>query len=223
MDKWRVTLELTEKMLGTVPKNKEVYTNFIQSKAQDRVEPPMVPAAITAQEVDTVVQELEGAGWTGFHQNQNGLLVYDYFIKGFIKNAANILKSDMGKFCLKKAEGGFANFKSHINNYVFVRPREVHIEDDLRTRTFLKAPDGVLERPLRAMTAQGPRVALVKSDYVSAGRFLAFEIWLADGHPFQHVDEMLGRLLAYGELQGLGQWRNGSFGTFRVVRVEVVK
>lgn len=222
MDKWRVTLELTEKMLGTVPKNKDVYTNFIQNKALDRVEPPMVPAAITAQEVETVVQETEGAGWTGFHQNERGLLVYDYFIKGFIKNAANILKSDMGKFCLKKSEGGFANFKSHINNYVFVRPREIYITDQ-RKLQLLTEPDGVLERPLRAMTAQGPRVALVKSDYVEAGRTMGFEIWLADGHPFQHVDEMLGRLLAYGELQGLGQWRNGSFGTFRVVRTEVVK
>lgn len=219
MLRYDVVMELMEPMLGTVAKSKEIYSKFIESKAAERVDLPDAPLR-PASELETVVDELESTGWTGFHTSPSGLIVYDYFVKGFLKNAGNVLKEDLGAFCKKKAEGGFANLKSHLNNYVFIMPRMVAITDADGKQ--LTQPDGVLERPLRAQTAQGPRVALAKSDYVSAWRRLAFQVVMAPGHPFKSEEELLTRLLSYAELQGFGQWRNGGYGRAKVVSFKFV-
>lgn len=222
MDKYDVQLRLTEKMLGTVPKNKEIYSAFIESKAEARVEMPG-EELLPHDELSTVVEEMESQGWTGFHREGNAgpLLIYSYMIKGFLKNAANVIKGACGEFCLKKSDGGFANLKSHVNNYIFVSPRVLCFTKE-DGEPVVEA-DGVLERPLRAQTAQGPRTALVKSDYINAGRTLSVCITVIDGHPFKHIDTFLERLLAYGEFQALGQWRNAGYGTFAVESMKLRK
>ena len=74
---------------------------------------------------------------------------------GFLKESGNTLKDQLG----------IRNLRSKIDQYIYILPRRIH---------FAKKPDGVLERPLRAMTMQGPRVALTRSDMVKAGTRLEF-------------------------------------------------
>lgn len=225
MTKRLVVLRFVQPVLGTVPKNRELYSDFIESKASKRIEQPGEEPLLPESERETVVEELEEAGWTGFHQRPQerggALFVYDYYVKGYLKNAANVLKDSLGGFSRKRDSGGFSNLKSHVNNYVFVNPREVAITDAQGNE--LTAPDDVLPRPLRAMTAQGPRVSLVKSDLIQAGRLLKFEVVIVPGHPFKHEDELVGRLLEYAAYQGFGQWRNGGYGRAEVVKDEAVK
>jgi hypothetical protein len=181
--KYRITL--MEKMLGTVPKNKDIFSRYIASERTGEDEIANVP-------------EGEESGYTGFFTKKNGIYLYDYHIKGFLKEAGNILKDSL---TLK-------NLKSKLDNYLFVFPREIFLQD---------APDGVLERPLRAMTMQGPRVSLAKSDYVEAG--LSFEITIKVLDHKEITQEVVEKLLDYGALKGLGQWRNGSWGRFAWERV----
>ena len=71
-------------------------------------------------------------------------------------------------------------------------------------------PVGECQRPLRAQTAQGERVALAHSETVPAGTVVEFEI-LA----FTDEMEALAReCLDYGEFRGIGQWRNSGKGRF---------
>lgn len=70
---------------------------------------------------------------------------------------------------------------------------------------------GVLERPLRAATAQGERVTLARSDTVPAGSTLVFTINVLGG---SISEELLREWLDYGENRGLGQWRNAGYGRF---------
>ena len=181
-----ITIELITPMLGTVPKNKEIYADFVATKN---------PAGIDNEEVQTI-EEIEEKGWTGFHSDEQGLFVYDYFIKGFLKNAGNVLKDELKIKALR----------SKISDFLFVKPRKIYIGQRV---------DGVLERPLRGQTAQGQRVTLVRSDFIKEGTKITFQLKLL---PHKELTwEVIDSLWLYGEDQGLGQFRGGGYGRFKTV------
>ena len=194
-----VVLTFTEPLLGSAPVNREVYAKYIESCREKRVD---ALAELAGSEVETLPPVVDEAkGWTSFHKDETGIFLYDYAIKGFLKEAANVLKDGVGE----------KNLRSKFDNYVFVRPRRAHPTRDGKT---ILEPDGVLERPLRAMTPQGPRVTLARSDYLKAGCSLEFAVLVISGSPFRHPEELLESCLQYGSLKGLGQWRNGGYGSF---------
>lgn len=183
----KIKIELTTQMLGTVTKDPEVYKTYIESKK---------PESIDEKEYLTV-EKIEEKGWTGFHKDDKGLFIYEYMIKGFLKHAGNVLK-DIVKI---KA------LRSKIDNYVFISPRRIYLNQD--------KPDGIIERPLRAMTAQGPRVTIARSDYIKEGKKIEFEVTLI---PHKEITiKKIMELFKYGELMGLGQFRNGGYGRFKIL------
>lgn len=203
IEKLQIKLTLTEPMLGTIPKSKEVYEQYIIGKLRADLE----TGKITQDEFDKrkvseleTVKETEEKGWTGFHSDESGIFVYDYMIRGFLKNAATVLRSQME----------LKNQRSKIDSFVFVFPRKIHILSEGGKP--INKPDGVIERPLRAQTMQGPRVTLARSDYVNAGAKLVCEIHVVDNPDI--TIKKVQELLDYGQLQGLGQFRNGSYGRF---------
>jgi hypothetical protein len=181
-----VKIELIEDLLGTVPKDKEVYATYIATKA---------PAPANGEEETATVQEVEERGWTGFHHDDEGPFLYDYVVKGFLSESASAMKT----------WGQLKQLKDKFKRYVFVFPRRVRLP---------KIADTPLERPLRAMTALGPRVTVVRSDVVKAGAVLEFNVRVLDASGI--TENCLKEVLEYGELLGLGQWRTGSWGRFKV-------
>ena len=69
---------------------------------------------------------------------------------------------------------------------------------------------GVCERPLRAQTAQGERVALAMSEEVPTGATAEFDVLCMSDEHTAAVREWLD----YGQWRGLGQWRNSGKGSF---------
>lgn len=185
MEVMNLKITLTEPMLGTVPKNKDIYTDFVHDKFTDKEK--------LAEEV-VCIEEEEEKGWTGFHQDEKGLFVFDYLFRGFMRNAANVLKDEVR----------VKNLKSKFTDYIFVGPRRIYLGK--------KEPDGVLERPLRAMTMQGPRVSLAKSDFVKEGT--SFDVTLKILAHKELTIDIVKMILDYGQFAGLGQWRNASYGRF---------
>lgn len=181
MEKRTVEFTLTSPMLGTVPKNKELYTDWIAAQSPD-----------LGEELETVVDGEKGM--TGFHQDENGIYVMDYFIKGYFKSTGNAYKE-----ILK-----IKNLQSKITNFLFIYPRRILLKNK---------PDGVIERPLRAMTAQGPRVSLAKSEFVGEGTRFQFVIGLL---PHGEISwKKVEAVMDFGsECIGLGQWRNAGNGQF---------
>ena len=103
-------------------------------------------------------------------------------------------------------------FKKVIDGCVFVKPRQIPIE--VADNKLL-----VVKRPLRVDTPKGSRVAIATSEAVPAGSRIAFRMVIIG----QTVSEALLReWFEYGQLRGLGQWRNGGFGSFEVKRFEKV-
>jgi len=241
---WAVVVRLTTPLLGTVPKSKDVYTKFILSKMQaeekkrlkerqkeltNRVDEEQVldkteldsqlllagqasedlVKQVMAEEQSTV-EEAEEKGWTGFHRDENGYFVYDYFIKGFINHAARTLKEDrVGAVDVKQLQ-------DKCKRYVFVTPRRIYLPVP-KDENILP----ILERPLRAETPQGPRVALTRSDMIKEGAEIEFKIqMLSQGNPLKV--ETIQKILGYGEFFGLGQWRSGGYGRFETISFELV-
>lgn len=210
----KIKIRLLTEFLGTVPKNPEIYKAYVESKK---------PADKDDEDESANVEEIEEKGWTGFHSDDQGLFIYEYMIKGFLKHAGNVLKAELG----------IKNLRSKLDDFVFISPRRIHLgrkepdgtkEQKLRINNDLvyntaepppSAADGVVERPLRGMTPKGPRVTLARSDYINIGTELEFEIRLLK-HP-EIKEKTILELLEYGELMGLGQFRNGGYGRFEVM------
>ena len=192
METNRIKLTFTHAVLGTTPKDPELYTSFVADKAA-------LDDEDLAAELATV-DHVEEKGWTGFRRNADGdPFLASYMIKGFFKDACGMLRRVPGTQSKKVTA-----YKKMIDGLVFVEPDEL----------VLVLPDGasmgVLERPLRAQTAQGERVALARSDTCPAGTSIEFEVTILGGMP--HA--LLVEWLEYGRRRGLAQWRNAGYGRF---------
>jgi hypothetical protein len=182
-----VTIKFIDDILGTVPKDKDIYKTYIASKA---------PKGESSEENAEDIEELEQKGWTGFFKDENGYYILNHMIFGFIKTWANILKDELDV----KA------FKSKIRDNCFVGPRKIYFNKF--------EVDGVNERPLRANTPVGEITALSRSDYFKAGTELEFFVTIIHNREFG-IEEVTD-VLNFGEFKGLGQNRNNGFGRFEV-------
>ncbi len=190
MDQYAVKLTLTKEILGTVPKDPEIYGTHIAGHA-----------ALTdeqlAEELATV-EKVEEKGWTGFHMLDGKPVLYDYVIKGFFKDACGMLRRCSGTRSAK-----LTAYRKVIDGLVFAEPRQIPL--DLNGSAM-----GTNERPLRANTPQGERVALARSDTCPEGTTIEFVVTVLGAVPATLLREWFD----YGELRGLGQWRNAGWGTF---------
>ena len=186
-------LTFTEEVLGTSPNDEDIYRNFIGSKAPDA---QTVEEEVAAMGADAVAEK----GMTVFARDENGTpCLYDYHVKGHFKDACSMLK---------KATGSLSkDIKAHkkmIDGLIFVNPRLIPLEIP-EGKTM-----GVCQRPLRAQTAQGERVALAMSESVPAGTTCTIEITCLTDDDIKYVREWLD----YGHFRGIGQWRNAGKGAY---------
>lgn len=205
MKKLQVTIELIEEMLGTANSDPKIHEDFIASKAPDAMSREEEVEALGA---DAVVEKSK----TVFPKVDNKPFVYDYQIRGFFKAAAGFLQRCKGeKFAAHTNK--IKAYKKVIDGCIFVYPRKIMIQMPDNTEI------GNCQRPLRAQTAQGERVALANSETVPAGSRLTFTVKVNSDAYYDAVLEWL----AYGEDHGLGQWRGGGKGKFTVVAIEELK
>ncbi len=213
--KYDLTLTLLEPMLGTAALNPEVFKAHIESKKPEDEQ----------EEEFKTVEAREERGTTGFCMDANGPFIYNYMIKGFLKHAGNKMKDQIGIQALG----------SKITAFVFVKPRRIRFDfdnaesaEDTAKSVGSGAKDArisetnglvILERPLRANTPMGPRVALARSEIVPAGTVLKCVLKVLGG-PIK--EKVLLRILDYGEFQGLGQWRSADYGSFEYDLKEIV-
>ena len=197
----KVKLTTTEGMLGTSPFNEEIYRDFIGSKSPDAA---TVEEEVAALGADAVTEK----GMTGFPRDEDGKpFIYDYQIKGFFKDACSMLnrvggKDENGKKKKLNESSKLTAFKKIIDGMIFVSPRQIPIDFTGEVQ--------LCQRPLRAQTMQGERVALAISEEVPAGASLTFDITVLDESHLPAIREWLD----YGALRGLGQWRNSGKGRF---------
>ena len=191
METIKLRLTLTEDILGTASGNKELYADYIATKA------PSVD--LIEQEIDDFdpALALEKAT-TIFPRLPDGTpFMYDYQFKGFLKDSAAVLRKVTGSYCSRVKA-----YKKEIDGLVFPSPRKIPIN--------VNGEIGICERPLRASTPQGERVALSVSESIPAGSTIELEV----GYMTDSMKHLIMECLDYGIYRGLGQWRNSGKGRF---------
>jgi len=200
MLKVQVKLTLLTELLGTSSANPALYEEFIASRGNHVEEEVAALPAVPEEELKKST--------TVFHRNaEERPIIYDYQIKGFFKDACG---------CLRRVKGSpsaaLKAYKKEIDGLIFPEPRQI----------VLQLPDGaeigICERPLRAQTAAGERIALARSETVPAGTCLEFELTVLSDPLLDVIESWLD----YGKLRGLGQWRNSGRGRFEY-DLEVLK
>lgn len=187
----KIRLTLTEEALGMMPTDKEIHENYIAGKAPDA---PSMADEIEAVGVEGVVEKT----MTVFPKLEDGTpFFWDYQIRGFFKDAIGMLRRIPARKCAK-----VKNYKKVVDGLVFVNERKIPIH--------VAGALGDCQRPLRADTPQGPRVALAHSETVPAGSWCEFTINLLD----DTLEGAVRECLDYGKLRGLAQWRNSGKGRF---------
>lgn len=196
---YNVYLSFTEGLLGTASADQELHDTYIASKAPDA---PSRKEEVAALGVDEVVEK----GMTVFPRTEDGMpFLWDYQVKGFFKDAASMLRRIPGTQSKK-----LTAYKKVIDGLVFPQPRRILL--DLPAG----AEVGELQRPLRAQTAQGERVAIAHSEMCPAGTSMSFQIILLD----ETLEKAVREWLDYGALRGIGQWRNSGMGRFEYTMIE---
>ena len=201
MKKIKVRITFTEEILGTASGDPKLHEEFVASKAPNA---QSMEEEVAALGVDEVVRN----GMTVFPRDDQGRpFLWDYQIKGFFKDACSMLSRCGGKDSSgKKAEVNESSkikaYKKIIDGLIFVNPRRIPFVFDGQV--------GSCQRPLRAQTAQGERIAIANSETVPAGAYIDAEIVLLNSEYEAAVIEWLD----YGALRGIGCWRNASKGRF---------
>ncbi|MBD3408405.1 MAG: hypothetical protein GF411_19940 [Candidatus Lokiarchaeota archaeon] len=202
----RVKATFLEPVLGTVAGDPEIYEQFIASKRPDGVDPEEIEA------IPTLEEDLEKGATVFARINETGTpMLWDYQIRGFFKEAFKSMIDITGS-CIdtkeKQKKYRLTNYtcKKTVDNHIGVTPRRVE----------LHLPEGgeltFCQRPLRAETMRGERIALAYSEEAPAGSWVEFTITLMD----DKLEEPVLQALMYGAHKGFGQWRNSGKGRFEV-------
>lgn len=188
-----IHLTFTEDVLGTSSANKELHSEFIASKAPT--------AKKMEEEIEALgVEKVEEKAMTVFPRTEDGApFLYDYQIKGFFKGTCGFLRKVPGTVA-----SGMKAYKKSLDGLLFITPRRVEFE----------LPEGKglgdCQRPLRAETPQGERVALAHSETAPAGTEIDFQIQCMT----KEIRNFAIEALDYGKYTGIGQWRNSGAGRF---------
>ena len=191
MTEMKVRLTFTEDVLGTANSDPEIHSEFIAKKAPDAPSREEEIEALGADEVFeksmTVFPKLEDS--TPF--------IWDYQIRGFFKDACGMLR----KVSSMKSSKMRA-YKKEIDGLIFVKERKIPFHD--------YGEITICQRPLRASTAQGERIALASSEQVQAGAWIEFTVMAFEEKDLDYVREWFD----YGKFRGMCQWRNSGKGRY---------
>ena len=184
-------ITFTEELLGTWPADEEIAETYIAANAPD--------AKTLKEEIAALgVEEVADKSRTIFPRAEDGTpILYDYQIKGFFKDSCGSLAR------VKSSESSkLKAYKKIIDGNIFVTPRQIRLD--------MPADCGSCQRPLRAATPQGERVALANSETAPVGTSCRFSVVLLEDSNYSVFKEWMD----YGKLKGIGQWRNSGKGRF---------
>lgn len=195
----RIRIELIDEMLATNPGDPEIHEKFIASKAPD--------AETRSQELEHMsADELVSKEMTVFYRDAAGNpQIPCYHMYGFFKSSCGFLRNVKGTEsskikAYKKKIDGLIKVYSDAND---IRGRYINLNLDGMKM-------GTCQRPLRASTMQGERVALANSETVPEGTWFECDIVCFDDTMWPAIEEWLD----YGKYNGLDQWRSSGKGAF---------
>ncbi|MCL1929877.1 hypothetical protein FWF93_01960 [Candidatus Saccharibacteria bacterium] len=189
----QVKITFTKELLGSQPNDEELFASYMATKA------PTKEQTLKDLESFNVNEEIE-RGTSVFYRDENGnCCLRAYMVTGFFKEACSALRR-----IPESLSKDLTAYKKVIDLNIFVEPDYIPIVLPEGSKV------GMRQRPLRAETAQGPRVALACSESIPPGSTVEFEVELLESAHEQLFLEWLD----FGRHHGFGQWRNAGNGRF---------
>ncbi len=228
IDLWKryaVTLSIRNKVTGGIPTNPDLIKGWLQANMPLVAEEEKAKLAEkTLAELPAAVEDKAEAMWNTFKEDADGIYFEGRNVKSMFKECANILREKLiasekaGKAPdAKEKKSRFTNLKSRLAERLFVEDDKIRFVRDGKP---LLEVDGDEERAIHVMTAQGPRTALKRCDFVNGPVELSFTIRVMDDGV---VDEDLVRvLLDFAGWNGLGAERSQGSGLFEVSSLKAI-
>jgi hypothetical protein len=205
-DRYHVKLAFRDRLHGGIPKNKELLDGWIKASTgyEDEIQKGLVEEA-----KQQMLDEVSERSWNGFYREpEKGIYVETRQIKAMFKECATVLQ------ITKKKLGS----KQIFQHAFFVDA----VDGGKRVYVGKQKEDGREEGPIHIMTAQGPRTALKRVDYVE-NVVLEFYVRVLKtaAQENRHIGEDdMRQMLALAQDNGFGADRSQGNGTFDVVAFE---
>lgn len=208
METMRVRLTFIDSILGGEPGDAALHETYIQGQIPEDQYDPETLKAIKEEEIQALM-EGDQKGKTVFYRNKDGEpCLKNNHIKGFFKSACAALKSDKDNLSSK-----MTSYKKEIDTKIFV-----FADANDKSNRFIPIQGyGEIkscQRPLRAQTMQGERVAIADSEEIGEGAYIEFDVVMLKHDKKPIGRELIEEWLDFGLLNGLGQWRNSGHGAF---------
>lgn len=201
-DIYAVTIQVRDRVCGGMPRNKDLIANWVKASTGYDDEKT---AKLIQEDADLVVNEVAEKSWIGFGKDEKGLLIPCRNVKAMLKQSASLLG------ITKKKRG---------SKQILAEGLEVKAPDGGdRIHLGKEEPDGTDESAIHVMTAQGPRTALRRMDYVTKP-LIKFNVWVLKTAPQEsrHIGENeLVEILTHAQENGIGASRSQGEGKFDVV------
>lgn len=207
-DRYRVQIKFRSWLCGGMPRNKDLIRTWVEAQTEHADEETNKQVA----ELEETVNEVSEKCWNGFPEGDEGLFIWTRQVKALFRECSTVLGMTREKRGSKQ-----------IIQHAF-EVKGTHGLDLQRIYLGKKAPDGTEEKAIHVMTAQGPRSALRRTDYVE-GVELTFEVWVlgTSAQESRHIGEKdIVRLLTLAQENGLGACRSQGHGKFDVVEFEKI-
>lgn len=216
--KYKVGLQFPGRVFGGVPKNPDLVQGWLE--ARKPTEPALIERKAAGEKITPIAQLAEQviaqlpatedekateSVWTTFKVDKDGnALLEERHIKALLREAVTTTGLARDRRGVKQV----------VQHGLFIKPQF----------TPIGKVGGFEERALHVMTAQGPRSALRRMDYVERKEPFFFEVWVVNSSDKKETvtGEDLARLFKVGEEIGLGASRSQSDGKFELVSVECV-
>jgi hypothetical protein len=217
-----VELTFIEKMLATSPTDPATYEQYIIGKAEEKGikvdkkdELKTLKNKSQEEEEEQEEEKIPEERTMVFHREDDGKpFIYSYMIKGHYKTACEALRKVSGTESEKiKSYTKAIDIRIFINSSN-VAPMPAPYRSIFPMHIPLILPkNGIVEflaRPMKGQTMRGPRITILKSEFVPIGTKIGFVIKTLDDKLRDAIEEWL----EYGAEYGLGAWRNAGFGKF---------
>ncbi len=207
-DVYTVTITLRDRLCGGTPKNPDLLRGWIAATTGHDDE------TTTQQEKDAreaLLEPTEERSWNGFRGDTKGLYVEARQVKALFKECATMLRLTTDKRGSKQ---------------IFQHGFEVKATDGGdRLHLGTETPTAFSEGPIHVQTAQGPRTAIKRVDYVEKAS-ITFEVWVLSTHAGEtrHIGEVdVVNMLRFGQENGIGADRSQGNGKFDVTAFKVAQ
>ena len=216
-DQYAVTITIRERMDGGVPKDPEMIRGWVASRTGHEDDTTEAQIKAHLPDIEAATEAVAQSSWCGFKKDTRGYYVEARQVKAMLRESSTLLGITKKKRGSKQiVQHGFEVRGHGGGSKVYLK----HPTDDMADPDIQNE-----ERAIHVVTAQGPRSALKRTDYVEAGTRLTFQIWVLGTAPQEtrHIGhDTLVQMLKHAQENGLGANRSQGSGKFDVTGFEVL-